>query len=715
MIGDRIVARTCRDHIGATAAVNRIGPRASGDRVGGCRSLHIQGCRQDARVDVFEIGDIDSVARGLVGSRRHREVDGGDAARRCKHQRVAAGTAIDGDFRAVVGNRVVSGARRDDIGATGTVDRVRPRAARDDIGRRRTGDGNAGRHSAGIDILEVRHIDTIATGLVGRAEVDGGGRIQDQGVGAGATIDGDFRTVVEDRVVAGARRDRIRAAPAIDQVIARAGRDRVGEGAARDTHGARQCARIEVLEIEDCDRIAGRLVGPGGNREVDGGNAARGRQDQGVGSRATVDHGFRSVIGHGVVAGAGIDRIRAAAAVDGVGSGTGDDRVRRGRAGDAQGARQDAGIEAFEIADRNRVAHRLVGAGGNCEIDSRDARPCREHQHVAARPAIDACFGPVVGDGVVAGAGCDDVGAAVAVDRVGAGAARDGIGSRGTGDRDAVGQGRGIDVLETGDAGEIARRLVHIGQIDDGVGLQHQGIGARAAVDGRLGAVIGDRVIAGTGRDDVGAAAAVDGVGPRAGGDRVGTGRAGHCQRARQDTGVDALEIADGNRIARGLIGTGRHGEVHRRDAGCCRKHQQVVARTAIDGDFRAMVGDRVVAATRRNDIRTPGTVNRVGAHAAGNDVRAGRASDIDGLARGQPRSIDILEPRHCCEITECLIGSSQTDRRSRFQNKRVCASATVDRDFRTPVIDGIVASAGGDDIGATATVNGIGARASGD
>src|SRR6202012_874547 len=83
---------------------------------------------------------------------------------------------------------------------------------------------------------------------------------------------------------------------------------------------------------------------------------------------------------------------------------------------------------------------------------------------------------------------------------------------------------------------------VEIDRGDAAAGGQYQRIGAGAAVDRGLGAVIGDDVIAGAGIDDVSAAAAVDGIDAAAGGDVVRRRRPGHRQPVADQVGVQVLE-----------------------------------------------------------------------------------------------------------------------------------------------------------------------------
>ena len=118
-----------------------------------------------------------------------------------------------------------------------------------------------------------------------------------------------------------------------------------------------------------------------------------------------------------VVAGARGDDIGAAAAIDGVVAGAGRDHVDAGRAGDGQRGGERGAVEVLEIGDADDVADRLVRVRRDREIHRRDAAGGRQHQRVGASAAVDRGFGAMVGDAVIAGAGGDDIGAAIAVDR----------------------------------------------------------------------------------------------------------------------------------------------------------------------------------------------------------------------------------------------------------------------------------------------------------
>ena len=129
----------------------------------------------------------------------------------------------------MIGNRVVSGARRDDIGSAATINRVRPCTARDDIGLRGTRNGNARSNRRGIDVLEIRDSGEIPRRLVAVRQIDGGGRLHDQRVGASTAIDGTLCSIIKYGIVARAGIDRVGASTAIDSVRTGAGADQIRE------------------------------------------------------------------------------------------------------------------------------------------------------------------------------------------------------------------------------------------------------------------------------------------------------------------------------------------------------------------------------------------------------------------------------------------------------------------------------------------------------
>src|SRR5450432_2708393 len=109
------------------------------------------------------------------------------------------------------------------------------------------------------------------------------------------------------------------------------------------------------------------------------------------------------MIGYDVVAGAGIDDVRAATAVDRVIAGTGCDRVRRSRSGNGDGRRQGRRINILEIGNIGGIGRRLIDVG---EVDGRRGP---ENQRVGAGGAIDRQLGAVIGDRVVTATRGDDI------------------------------------------------------------------------------------------------------------------------------------------------------------------------------------------------------------------------------------------------------------------------------------------------------------------
>ena len=318
----------------------------------------------------------------------------------------------------------------------------------------------------------------------------------------------------------------------------------------------------------------------------------------------------------------------------------------------------------------------------------------------------------MIGDRVVARTGCDHVEAAGTVDRVGARAAGDDIGRSGTGDRDIGGQGRGVDILEVRDPDGIADRLVCGGEIDRGGGLQNERIDAGAAVDGNLGPVVENRIVAGTGKDRIGPAAAVDGIGARTRRDRVGRGRTGHDDALRciQDAGIDALEVGNRGCIANRLVDARRHAEVDACDAARRLQDERVGTGAAVDTNFCAVVGNRVVAGPRIDDIGTAAAINRIGARTARERVGRSRTGDRDALRCAQCRGIDILEPGDIDRVARGLVRIAEVDRRHSLEDERIGSRATVDGDFRPLVGDRVVTGTAGDHIGAAAAIDCIGA-----
>ena len=201
----------------------------------------MDGGRQDRGVDIFEIGDVDGIAEGLIGARGDREIDRGDAARGVEDQTVVPGSAVDADLGPMIMDGVRARSRVDDVGSPAAVDRVVARAAGEDIGAGRAGDRDACEQRGGVDILEIDDEGRIAGGLVGGVgEIDIRRRVEDERVVPRPAVDGDLGAMVMNDVVAGPRVDHIGAAAPVDGVVARTGRDDVGARRTRDLQRAGQ-------------------------------------------------------------------------------------------------------------------------------------------------------------------------------------------------------------------------------------------------------------------------------------------------------------------------------------------------------------------------------------------------------------------------------------------------------------------------------------------
>ena len=229
----------------------------------------------------------------------------------------------------------------------------------------------------------------------------------------------------------------------------------------------------------------------------------------------------------------------------------------------------------------------------------------------------------MVGDSVVAGTGRDDVRTAAAVDVIGPRTGQNDIDGRrtGHGNRLKRPQSRAVDIFEIRDKRQVAAGLITVSKIERNSTLEQKRVGAGATVNGRFCSPIADRIIATTRRDDVRAAASVDGIGPRAGEDRIGTSRPGDTESTRQDAGVDALEVADGDRVTRGLVAAGSDREINGCNAPRNSEHQCIGTLAPVNGDFRAVVDDRVVSLACSNDVGAAAAVNPVVAGAAGQNV----------------------------------------------------------------------------------------------
>ena len=618
MVIDDVVARASRYDVGASVTIDGVVSRAADDRVGAGRTRDRYRRRDRRRVDVLKVGDGRRIADRLIGG--DREIDG-DAD--IQDQRVDAAAAADRGLRPVIIDRVVAGTGGDDIRAAVAVDGAGAGARRDRVGAGRAGDGQRRRQRARVDIFKVGDGDAVARRLIDArrdGEVDRrrpARGVHDQRVDAAASVDGAFRAMIVNGVVAYPRRDDVGATVAIDGVGALRPRDHVGARGARDRERVGDRGGVDVLEIVDLDAVAGRLIDARGDRKIDRARAAGIFEDERVVARAAVDRDFRASIIDGVVARAGVDDISAAIAVDRVVAGAARERVgacvSRQRDPGGEGGRVHIG----EIDDGGRPADDGAGAG---EID---VGGDIEDQRVDASAAVDRRFRAMIVNRVVSAGAIDHVAAAAAVDRVGAAGAIDIVDAGGAGDRDPHAFVVTVEVLEILDDGRAADVLVgRQGEIDvetRAVAVLVERVGSRPAVDGDLGAIDQHAVVAGARLNDIGSAIGPNRVAARTANDRArGSGGPAVNGHARgHGRGVDVLKIADDGEIALRDIALP---QIHRRG----RFHdERVHARPAIDRRFRAMVDHGVVARARVDDVGASVAVDGVGARTRRDDVRA--------------------------------------------------------------------------------------------
>ena len=225
-IGDRVISRAGNDVIRAAIAVDDVVAGTRRDVVPAGRAGNGHTGSHGAGVEVFEIRHRDGVAGGLVDPRRDAEIHRRDSAAGRENERIGSCARVDRYFGTAVGDSVVARAGADDIGSAAAIDGVDATAGRDVVGRRGTRHRQAVADRAGIQVLEIQHGDAVAAGDVGarrRGQVDARktrDRANDQGIVAGATVDGDFRSPIVDRVVTGAGNDGVGAGITLDDVIA---------------------------------------------------------------------------------------------------------------------------------------------------------------------------------------------------------------------------------------------------------------------------------------------------------------------------------------------------------------------------------------------------------------------------------------------------------------------------------------------------------------
>ena len=191
----------------------------------------------------------------------------------------------------------------------------------------------------------------------------------------------------------------------------------------------------------------------------------------------------------------------------------------------------------------------------------------------------------MVGDRVVAAAGCNDVRAAAAVDGVVAGAAGDDVGARRARDRRADDSAEASTFWKLATVVESPVVWSALREVDVRRRTQSPACWCRC----RRRSIFRcrnrtTRVVARAGIDDVGAAAAIDGVVAGAGRDGVGGGRAG--DRRSPSSRADASTFSKFvtlDAVAGGLIDTGRDREIDRGGAAGSRQDERIVAGAAVD------------------------------------------------------------------------------------------------------------------------------------
>ena len=515
-------------------------------------------------------------------------------------------------------NEVVAGAGVDRVRAAAAVDGVGAGAGEDGIRAAGADDRNRllRQQSRSVEILEVEDGDSVADGLIRSArdrKGDGGHAARGQHyqrVVAGAAVDQALRAVIVDRVIAGAGIDRVSSADAVDGVGARTGRDRIRRARPDDIDARADQMGVEVFEIRHGDGVADRLIVTSCYGEIDGRNAAGRIEDERIDAHAAVDACLGPMIVHCVVAGAGKDRIQAAAAVDGVRSGAAEQLVGVRRAGDRRclKRREARGVDVLEVKDVGHAAAGLIGGVGEV-----DRRRNLEIERIDAAAAVDDDFRAPEVDDVVMGARDDGIRAAAAVDRVVAGSGQDRVAACRAGDGKCGAYRCRVQVFEIRHRDRVADRLVkpgmdgQIDRRDSAAADHHEGVVARAAVDRGFRAVVGNDVVAGPAEDRVGSAIAVDGVAAAAGADHVGDGGTRQAYAGRQRARVDVFKIRDDGGVACRLIR--RMGKVYGRRNG---QLQRVVAAAAIDDGFGAMIDDGVVARPGVDRVRSAAAVDGV-------------------------------------------------------------------------------------------------------
>ena len=269
-------------------------------------------------------------------------------------------------------------------------------------------------------------------------------------VDAAAAVDRNLPAVIVYDVVAASGLDEVGAAAAVDRVAAGPADQHIGGAGAGEGERSRQRRSVHIFEVHYDGRAARRFVGARPHGEIERGNPAGGLEGQRVDPATAVDRDFRSVKIDGVVAGPGVDHIRAAGPVDRVIARAAGQQAGGRRADDPDARRQRGSIDILEVRDGRRIARGLIRGIGEVHV-----RGGEHHERVRARAAVDLRFRAVIIDRVVARSGMDRIRAALAVDRVAAPAAEDLVGEQRALDRNRLRRREcgGVDILEVGNEG----------------------------------------------------------------------------------------------------------------------------------------------------------------------------------------------------------------------------------------------------------------------
>ena len=515
----------------------------------------------------------------------------------------------------------------------------------------------------------------VGQGEIDRRDVGRGGR-EFQRVGrSGAAIDAAFVAIHDEGVGARAADQRVVSAIAVDRAV-------------RQSTGAGEVVR---------PRVAGQRVirGTDVNEALDIGVIRQcQRRDVGVdrvvaAAGIFLDDVARIVDIVDVVAGTAFHRVGVARAaiVQNVADGTAGQVI----AVRVAGQRVRTGRRADDVLDVDE--HVAIGVAGRglrtraaAEVD-RDAYRARiARRHVRRRRCTD-----------------ERIRAATAGERVEtAGAARQNVGVRVTDER-VVAIRRARHVLDVAQnvAAAVAGCRLRAGQRQvDGNG------GRRVGVIDQIGAAAAAiyRVVGGAAVERIVTAAADEGI---------GVAVTIEVQTTRAARGVDRHEAGDRRNGEAGAHASDAGEYLTRRvgkiDVGVGGEHQGVVAPTATDGGFRAVVRDAIVAAAAQDRIRAAVSVDR---------VAVARPRDQVGFrGAGQRRSGDAIGSVDVLEVANLRVrdrdlrdGLRQVDGEGARagEHHRVDACARVDTAFGAVHDDAVVARAADYRIVAAVTVDGV-------